>query len=291
MELVNTGSDRLSEITAGRDCAKLINASPFGLTTQVLGEINFGESQLVIAAGDVRSAKVQPYDPALRALLPPDSELSKKPQRYNPANMNKRPTINYDLSWFRWDGGVESGEGVEKIERRSPNQTGGAPMTSSEWNQMLALQGFKPYFWYPDHKDAPHEAAPPPDPLPGIEVSLIRELFPQFSQSEGRIYALFGCIRPPGPDENYSLWLGEVLSYQYPLEELVTASQGGKWVWFGIAEGPSLWGESLPPDYDPKKLVTREAELGEALRAIDLATVARSKVTDAPEAFGKPYSR
>lgn len=114
LDLINNGSERLAEITAGKSLterAQLVDASPFGLTTQVLGEVNFGESQLVIAAGDARSSKREPSDLALRALLPPLSEFAKVPQRYNPATSKKRPTFAYEISWFRWDGGLEPPDG------------------------------------------------------------------------------------------------------------------------------------------------------------------------------------
>jgi len=122
LALINAGADRLAEVIRDRggapdgvltsSAASLINASPFGLTTQVLGDVNYGEAQLMIAAGDVRSSQSEPHDPVLRKLMPSREELSKAPNRYTPRTASdgaskKRPHVNYDLSWFRWDGGYD----------------------------------------------------------------------------------------------------------------------------------------------------------------------------------------
>jgi len=91
--------------------AALLDATPFGLTTQVLGDKNYGESQLIIAARDAMSARRPPADPVLRALVPGGSEVGRLPRRYAPAAGKPRPTFDYGaLEWFRWDGGEVGGE-------------------------------------------------------------------------------------------------------------------------------------------------------------------------------------
>jgi hypothetical protein len=85
----------------------LINATPFSLTTQFIGDLNIGASQLVTIAADAQSTLQAPASAAVRELLPSPEELKMLPaRRYTPGGV--RPVFDYNATaWFRQDGGAE----------------------------------------------------------------------------------------------------------------------------------------------------------------------------------------
>lgn len=124
LDLLNSGADLLHkvlgamgrQVLSSKQCM-IEQATAFSLSTQTIGECNYGESQLIIAANDARSAKREPFDETFAKLLPKKEELSRLPKRYYPkkevdetgAEVVKRHTFtpDYDVSWFKWDGGVD----------------------------------------------------------------------------------------------------------------------------------------------------------------------------------------
>lgn len=114
LRLVNAGAtvfeSRASKYAArpgGPTRAEIVNATPFSLTTQVLGDLNIGASQLMAIANDASSTKQLPADPRVRALIPSPEELKNLPaRRYSPGD--NRVPFDYAASpWFRHDGGGE----------------------------------------------------------------------------------------------------------------------------------------------------------------------------------------
>lgn len=114
--LLNEGAKLLHEaIQNGRHdfphTCQLEQSTPFSLSAHTIGSHNYGEAQLIIAAGDVRSAKVVPKDPVLAELIPQKEELSRLPRRYAPGSSGgpgwKGLKMDHlELPWFKWDGGV-----------------------------------------------------------------------------------------------------------------------------------------------------------------------------------------
>ena len=119
---------------------------------------------------------------------------------------------------------------------------------------------------------------------------MIRDLFPYRKTSRARVYALPGKLKAPLLGEEFSLCLGEILRYQYPMKDLITKKDGGWWVWFGVVGSKPLWGESLPGDFEASKLEVRARQLDQVLKKIDPDAKAFYRVVDAPEAYGNPYS-
>jgi hypothetical protein len=87
---------------------RLVNTTPFGLTTRVLGDRNYSPAYLIQLAGE--KARVgEPADPALAAALP---DLSRLPENYYPdkpkyqrnGGPEPRPAYAYDHPLFRRDG-------------------------------------------------------------------------------------------------------------------------------------------------------------------------------------------
>ena len=130
LDLLNSGADLLHGVLEtqmphrgegeGKMTSKqclIEQATAFSLSTQTIGECNYGESQLIIAANDARSAKRDPFDDTFAKLLPKKEELSRLPKRYYPKKelddageevVKKHAfTPDYDVSWFKWDGGLE----------------------------------------------------------------------------------------------------------------------------------------------------------------------------------------
>lgn len=101
--MVNRGAGRLGEAAFAKK-PQVANATPFALTTVVLGSDNYGERQLLSIAKDAQSTKQAPKGvPA--ALIPPASEINRVPWGYEPARKRPKPAFEYGKSpWFRWDG-------------------------------------------------------------------------------------------------------------------------------------------------------------------------------------------
>lgn len=104
--MVNRGAGRLGEAVFAKK-PQVANATPFALTTDVLGSDNYGERQLLSIAKDAQSTKQAPKGiPA--ALIPPASEINRVPWGYEPARKRPKPAFEYAKSpWFRWDGAAQ----------------------------------------------------------------------------------------------------------------------------------------------------------------------------------------
>jgi hypothetical protein len=102
LKMVNFGAKRTKTLFEKKP--KEANATPFSLTTSVLGDYNYGERQLLSIAKDAQSTKKEPKG-IPPALVPPASEINRVPRGYDPARKNVKPEFDYALSpWFQWDG-------------------------------------------------------------------------------------------------------------------------------------------------------------------------------------------
>lgn len=122
LRMLNAGAKRLAELGekirgGGEKIAPtwfdVMNATPFSLTTQVLGQENYGESHLILIRGDAMCTKKEPEGETLGRLVPDREELAKFPQRrYAPGmtmrdgSPKPRPVFDYASEWFKWDGGA-----------------------------------------------------------------------------------------------------------------------------------------------------------------------------------------
>lgn len=106
---INEGGQKLEQLkpSDGAHVKKwetLVNVSPFSLTTEVLGKLNYGERQLLTIAMDARSTKQKPLADGLWELMPSDETLRGLPRKYTPEINADHPKFSYDISLFRWDG-------------------------------------------------------------------------------------------------------------------------------------------------------------------------------------------
>jgi hypothetical protein len=124
LRMLNAGAKRLSElgqkIKGGGESQEdtptwsdVVNATPFSLTTQVLGKDNYGESHLILIRSDAMCTKKEPVGETLSQLVPSQKELADLPQRrYAPGMTTRdgsprpRPVFDYASEWFKWDGGA-----------------------------------------------------------------------------------------------------------------------------------------------------------------------------------------
>ena len=101
MELLNSGAEMLR-----RAPNSIMNATPFCLSTQVIGTCNYGASQLLIMANDVKRSGLEPRSPDITRLLPSAAAMKHLPDmRYDPGGKVARPEFDYaGSSWFQRDG-------------------------------------------------------------------------------------------------------------------------------------------------------------------------------------------
>lgn len=103
LEVVGDSADPEAPEGLRRRLAGLVQASPFGLTTRVMGDRNFGAGYLIQVASEAARTGQLPADPVLREALPdlgrlPENYYPDKPKYKRNGGKEDRPRFVYESS-------------------------------------------------------------------------------------------------------------------------------------------------------------------------------------------------
>ena len=114
LALLGKGGDMLARIRTNwhgteEQWMNAVSGTPFGLTVQVMGDLNIGESQLMSIGMDESATHQKIANPRIQKHVPSREESKTLPDAtYRPAS-SKRREFDYSASqWFRLDGGIVS---------------------------------------------------------------------------------------------------------------------------------------------------------------------------------------